>query len=250
MVPNVFSIEWEEYNQHYKNLIFKASEPVRKRILDEQIKAVKELEKDLIEKGFDIDKFWKDLEKKYGLINFNFLEDDGAYLIDDAFVYLDMIAENEFSDDRITAKHIEAYKYFEDVIGVKVTEIFSRWKKAPHLFVPIRATSKNIGPITELYTQALKCYVFGLNEAAISMCRSLLEHALKHHYHVEEWGLRDKIKSAKKKVIDLADVRLEKVKKDGDEVMHRYDQGKKHTELNVLLNLNVLRKVIDEIPKY
>ena len=199
-VPNTFPELWEEYIGKYAKNVKKAAEQEEKRSIDELSKTLEKAEQKAIEKGLSSEQFWDNIDKHYSIYSFSATEDDASYLIEDSLDYLEMIADNNISDGRITEKHIGAFRYIDEIVGLKFKKIVMRWNKAPHLFIPERATARNIQPIVELYHQALKCYVFGLNEASTSMCRALLEHVLKCHYSVNKWQLVAKIKEAKKAV--------------------------------------------------
>lgn len=81
---------------------------------------------------------------------------------------------------------IEALEYFEQVIGISISEAFDRWNALPPVFVP-RHVSDKYGLTAKaglyaLFNECVRAWVAGAPVASAAMCRALLELMLKQHY--------------------------------------------------------------------
>lgn len=78
-----------------------------------------------------------------------------------------------------------AWDYCKKTLRVDMALIAKRYKETEHIFVPKRIANKHGEETLSLYNlldEAQRAYIFGLDRAAIAMCRSLTEMILIRHY--------------------------------------------------------------------
>jgi hypothetical protein len=116
------------------------------------------------------------------------------------------------ADDFVSNTHgigIEAFEYFEKVIGIDVASAFRRWNMLPAVFVPKHVSDRHglteKGSLYALLGEAIRAYIAGAPAAAIAMCRAVLEVVLRDHYLRGEVDGKDKLGV----VIHLAAARYE-----------------------------------------
>lgn len=184
VVPSVLQKSWDDYEKNYQVKVEEAAKPLREKYEKELHDLFQKLENDAKEKGQSHEEFWGQLAKAMPYTmgsTFNPVEDDAASLLDDIFVAIHDIVDNDIFPEVFTDKQMGALNYFEKVIGVNFHAINSRWSKAPNLFVSEKIKKKT-DKLVEMYNEAVKSYIFGLNVAATAMCRALLEHILINYY--------------------------------------------------------------------
>ena len=200
VVPSVFQKYWDEYRSNYQKKVDEIAQSKREQYEKEMHELFQQLREKAKEKGQSEEEFFQEITD--GIepgISFNPVEDDAASLLDDLFYLIHTIADEPgFFPDVVTDKHIGALNYFEKVIGVDFYDINRRWNKAPNLFMSEKIKKKT-DRLVEMYNEAVRSYIFGLNVSATAMCRALLEHILINYYRIP----KDKLV----KVVSLAENR-------------------------------------------
>lgn len=108
-----------------------------------------------------------------------FRECDAEYMIEDG--YERIVNEVCMSE--------QAFKYFEESIGLDLDNIAARWKKTPHVYFPSHISNKHGSDekdsLYDLLSDAYRSYTFGLFRPCIVMCRAITETVLEKHYPYE-----------------------------------------------------------------
>lgn len=250
VVPSVFFDLWQEYLTGYQKSVAKAATPIKQLRDNEFIKILQQVEKKAKSDGKSTEEFLRDFFEENILVGstFNPLEDDAAKWVDEIFAIIHDIVLNGDMPEVFEDKHIGAFRYFHDTIGIDLRAINKRWGAAPQLFIPEKALSKNIAPLIELYNEAVCCYIFGLNVSATAMCRALLEHILITHYGIPKKGLKKTIVLAEKQFKKLSEVNMDDLRKAGNRVMHEYERGKHITDDAILNYLLTIRFIVQNVP--
>jgi len=251
VVPPVLKRSLDDYEKNYKSKVEKAAKPLREKYEEELQDLFQKLEDDVKEKGQSREEFWDQFAKSIPYTmgsSFNPVEDDAASLLEDIFYAIDNMVSNDLFSEVFTDKQIGALNYFEKVIGVDFHEINRRWGKAPSLFISEKI-SKKIDKLIELYHEAVKSYIFGQNVSATAMCRALLEHILINYYGMPKDDLYKVVALAEKKFKKLKSLNLYKLRKDGNEVMHKYEAKSRIEEDAVVGYLLTIRTLVDFIPE-
>ena len=178
-------------------------------------------------------------------ITFNPLEDDAASLLDDLFYLIHTLADEP---DLVTDKHIGALNYFEKVIGINFHETNKRWGKAPNLFMSEKITKKT-DKVVEMYNEAVKSYIYGLNVSATAMCRALLEHILINYYRIPKNDLVKVVSMAENRFKRLKALNLHKLRKAGNDVMHEYEAKSRIEDAAVVNYLLTIQALVNAIPE-
>lgn len=80
----------------------------------------------------------------------------------------------------------DAVKYLIETVGLDLAKAMERWEKVPHTFMPRHVAQEQqfskLGPLNELFDDAMRAYVCGASAACLAMCRALLETVLKQAY--------------------------------------------------------------------
>jgi hypothetical protein len=179
---------------------------------------------------------------------FNPIDDDAASLLSDLFVAIHDIVASNLLPETFTDKQVGALNYFEKVIGLDFDNINRRWGKAPSLFISEKIQKKN-DKLVEMYNEAVKSYIFGLNVSATAMCRALLEHILINYYRIPKDDLINVVSIAEKKFRRLQSLKLHKLRKDGNDVMHEYETKSRIEDAAVVSYLLTIRALVDFIPE-
>jgi len=251
IVPPVFKKSWDDYEKNYKSKVEEAAKPLREKYERELHDLFQKLEDDAKEKGQSREEFWGQLVKPMPYTmgsSFNPVEDDAASLLDDIFVAIHDIVANDLFPEVFTDKQMGALNYFEKVIGIDFHEINRRWGKAPSLFISEKIRKKT-DKLVELYHEAVKSYIFGLNVSATAMCRALLEHILINYYGMPKDDLYKVVALAEKKFKRLESLNLYKLRKDGNEIMHEYEVKSRIEDDAVVGYLLTIRALVDFIPE-
>jgi hypothetical protein len=180
----------------------------------------------------------------------NYREDNLGDFINGIYNYIEGLAENDLSDV-ITNNHLKAWELFRDTIGINYEKIYERWRKAPTLFISEHMQSCNITPIQELYNESVRAYVFGFNQASVTLCRALMEHILKKYYlkysERKRIRLEDIISLAERNFEYLKKLRLKSKKNRANKVVHVYENREKMTEKAVLDFIQTIRYLVLDI---
>jgi hypothetical protein len=254
IVPSIFKEQLDEFEEQYRKKVQNISEPERQKA-DEMFfsdleKAAKEKEK----QGQGSEEFYSEILNSMPSSigsDFNPIVDNAALLIIDLFEIVSDIVEFGDLQETFSDKHIGAINYFQDVVGIDFPEIAKRWETSPHLFIS-ESLNLDIQKLVEMYNEAVKCYIFGLNVASLAMCRALLEYILIKYYRIDSKdnrGLKNIIRAARKQYISLKSLSLTEIKNAGDTAMHTYDKGLKIDNYSVEKHLNTLRYLVQSIPK-
>ncbi|MBU4583548.1 MAG: DUF4145 domain-containing protein [Proteobacteria bacterium] len=167
----------------------------------------------------------------------------------DLFYLIDTIADDpDFLQGVVTDKHIGALNYFEKVIGLDFHNINRRWGKAPSLFISEKIRKKT-DKLVEMYNEAVKSYIFGLNVSSTAMCRALLEHILINYYGIPKDDLVKVVSLAEKRFRKLESLNLHKLRKNGNDVMHEYETKSRIEDDAVVSYLLTIRALVDFIPE-
>lgn len=251
VVPSVLQKSWDEYEKNYKAKVEETAKPLREKYEKELHALFQKLENDAKEKGQSHEEFWGQLAKAVPYTmgsSFNPVEDDAASLLDDIFVAISDIVDNDLFPEVFTDKQMGALNYFEKVIGVDFHDINRRWGKVPSLFISEKIKKKT-DKLVEMYNEAVKSYIFGLNVAATAMCRVLLEHILINYYGMPKDDLYKIVALAEKKFKRLESLNLYKLRKDGNEIMHEYETKSRIEDDAVVSYLLTVRALVDFIPE-
>jgi hypothetical protein len=168
--------------------------------------------------------------------------------LSDLFVAIHDIVASNLLPETFTDKQVGALNYFEKVIGLDFDNINRRWGKAPSLFISEKIQKKN-DKLVEMYNEAVKSYIFGLNVSATAMCRALLEHILINYYRIPKDDLINVVSIAEKKFRRLQSLKLHKLRKDGNDVMHEYETKSRIEDAAVVSYLLTIRALVDFIPE-
>lgn len=252
IAPPIFFSKWEEYKRNWEPAVAEAAKIEEERILE----ALEHYKESLDgEKPFE--EVWKDLIQIFpGLIDAELypeehldpLIDDPAAIVEDLYGYIDHFVMNDYFDGVINDKHIEAWDFFKDTIGINYSAIYDRWKSTPELFIPIHTVSRNITPIEDLYNESVRAYIFGLTEASVAMCRALMEHILRKYYHISGDNLGDIISQAERKYQYLKGLKLHSKRELANKVLHDYENRGKEIEKAALDFLQTIRHLVNSIP--
>lgn len=250
VVHPTFQQKWDEYGKYYKAKIQEVAEPIREKHYEKIFEMI-DLKAEQAEQDGRMSKveFWQkvndELPKETGM-TFNPAIDNASVLLQDIF---NLAYDSAGLDpDGISDQHLGALKYFEDTIGVNLGEINYRWGKVPNLFIS-ENVKKKTDKLIELYNEAAKSYIFGLNVSATAMCRALLEHILIKYYGLPKNKLYNIIALAEKKFKKLKSLNLDKLRKDGNGVMHEYENKSKIEDESVIRYLMTIKFLVSSIPE-
>lgn len=251
VVPSVFQKYWDEYRTNYQEKVAEIGQPKRQQYEKEVRELIQQqLREKAKEKGQSEEEVFQEMTDgfKQG-ITFNPVEDDAASLLDDLFYLMHTIAdEPDFLPDVVTDKHIGALNYFEKVIGINFHDINKRWGKVPNLFMSEKIKKKT-DKLVEMYNEAVKSYIYGLNVSATAMCRALLEHILITYYGIPKDDLVKVISLAENRFKRLKILNLHKLRKDGNDVMHEYEAKSRIEDAAVVNYLLTIQALVNAIPE-
>jgi len=255
VVPDVFTNNWDEYNNKWKELVKATAEPENNRIYSEFRELIESRKNEAINKGSTEEEFWNSLMQGQGLHSeigdsFDPLTDDPTQLINtiECIIHDDLV--NNSPDGFVfDDKSMGAWLFFQNIIGINYTAIYSRWRSAPELFIPEHMLSSNISSIVELYNEAVRAFIFGLSVASVAMCRALMEHILKKHYHIQGADLENIISIAEKKHDFLKGLNLQLKRKLGNTVLHKYEKRTEDIDQSVKDFLLSIRHLVTNIPQ-
>jgi hypothetical protein len=248
VVPSIFQKNWNEYRTNYQNKVDEIARLKREQYEKELHELVQQMIEKAKEKGQSEEEFLQKITDGFEIgMTFNPVEDDAASLLDDLFYLIHTIAdEPDFLPDAVTDKHIGALNYFEKVIGIDFHDINRRWGKAPNLFMSEKIKKKT-DKLVEMYNEAVKSYIFGLNVSATAMCRALLEHILINYYGMPKDNLVKVVSLAENRFKKLKSLNLHKLRKDGNDVMHEYEAKSRIEDAAVVNSLLTIQALVNDI---
>ena len=171
------------------------------------------------------------------------LMDDPAAIMKELYGYIETFVIND--DEIFDQKHLEAWDFFTDTIGIEYSTIYNRYRNAPELFIPSHMLSRyNITPLIELYNEAVRTYIFGLTEASVAMCRALLEHILKQYYHISGDNLGRIISEAEGRYRHLRGLNLRSKNNLANQVLHNYEKREQEIEKAAYDFLQTIRHMV------
>lgn len=249
VVPSVFQKYWEEYRTHYQNKVDEIAQSKREQYEKEVHELFQQLREKAKEKGQSEEEFFQEITDGFEPgMTFNPVEDNAASLLDDLFYLIHTIADQpDFLPDVVTDKHIGALNYFEKSIGIDFHDINRRWDKAPNLFISEKIKKKT-DKLVEMYNEAVRSYIFGLNVSATAMCRALLEHILVNYYGIPKGDLVKVVSLAENRFKKLKSLNLHKLRKDGNNVLHEYEAKSKIEDAAVINYLLTIQALVNAIP--
>ncbi|KFO68791.1 hypothetical protein ER57_01620 [Smithella sp. SCADC] len=248
-VPSVFQKYWDEYRTHYQNKVNEIAQPKMEQYEKDVHELFQQLREKAKEKGQSEEDFFQEMTVGFETgMTFNPVEDDAASLLDDLFYLIHTIAdEPDFLPDVVTDKHIGALNYFKKVIGIDFYNINRRWDKAPNLFMSEKIKKKT-DKLVEMYNEAVRSYIFGLNVSATAMCRALLEHILINYYEIPKDDLVKVVSLAENRFKKLKSFNLHKLRKNGNNVLHEYEAKSKIEDAAVVNYLLTIQALVNAIP--
>lgn len=111
---------------------------------------------------------------------------------------------------------------FENEVWKDLDNIIDRFKKLRKSFIKTKASDK----VKDMLGEATRCYVYGFNQAAVALCRAVLDYLLKEKLgkkEDEEYKLSDLIREARNKHIlsrDAIKTKAWNVMEIGNKIMH------------------------------
>lgn len=250
IVPSIFQKNWDEYRANYQPKVEEIAQFEREQYEKELLELFQQLREKAKEKGQSEKEFLEEITGGFEKsMSFNPVEDNAASLLDDLFYLIDSISDDpDFLPGVVKDKHIGALNYFEKVIGINFHDINKRWGKAPNLFMSEKITKKT-DKLVEMYNEAVKSYIYGLNVSATAMCRALLEHILINYYRIPKDDLVKVVSLAENRFKRLKALNLHKLRKDGNDVMHEYEAKSKIEDAEVVNYLLTIQALVNAIPE-
>lgn len=250
VVPKAFQKYWDEYNFHYEKKVEEIAKPQKDQFEKELMKVLGAAAEEAETNGQSKEDFWSSITE--GLpcdigYSFNPVKDDAASLVDELITCIHDIVANDLMPEVFTDQQIGALNHFENVIGINYHHISRRWQNTPSIFISDNLR-KNIEKLVDLYNEAARCYVFGLNVAAIALCRALLEHILVRYYGIPTGDLDKVISLAEKKFKKLESLKLHELRKDGNAVLHKFETMSEIEEGAAVGYLMTIRTLVNLIP--
>jgi hypothetical protein len=175
------------------------------------------------------------------------LEDSPAAIMDELYDYLSHFVSNDYFDGIINSKHLEAWDFYKDSIGIDFLRIYDRWKSSPDLIISTHMANRNTTTLEELYNEAVRCYLFGLTEASVAMCRALMEYVLKTYFKISGEGLSRIISEAEKRYTHLRGLNLKSKKDLANRVLHDYENRGQEIEKAALDFLQTIRHLVTHV---
>lgn len=146
-------------------------------------------------------------------------------------------------------KALQAWDHYQNTIGLNLRAIWHRWSKVQTVLVPPHVAGSPIrdgrAGLVELLSEAVKAFVFGVNGAAIAMCRALTEMILIEYYGVGEGKLDNIIVLAEKKYRWIQSLKLQETRMLANRVLHCRE---KTSEEAILGYLATIKELIERAP--
>ena len=263
IVPPSFPKKWDEYKKNWEKMVAEGARFEAERFSKELYENwLIDFEKKLLADGKIPEEFYKQEEKTPEELyhdawenlsgedeeRFEPLQDNPAIIMNELYSYLNELVGNDYFEGLINNKHLEAWGFFSDSIGIDYSKTYDRWNNAPELLIPSHMLSRNITPIEELYNEAVRAYVFGLTEASVAMCRALLEHILRKYYRIPGDDLSKVISKAEREYTDFKALKLHYKRELANKVLHDYENRGQKTEKAALDFLQTIRFLVTNIP--
>jgi len=251
VVPSGFESAWRDYEHRFASPLKAIATAERAKQAEEYLSELRAI---AAERAQDIDTLLEEVMTKIEADrqpgdSFDPTEDDPASLIDEIFLTFEDVVNSGILSESTADKAIGAWKFFDTTLGLNHREIYSRWTKVPELLIPAHALSGNPRPIIELYNEAVRAFVFGNKIASISMCRAILEHVLKEHYHFRDENLAKVIAKAESAYPQFRKLNMQRKRDMANRVMHDYEKQTDMQDQSVIEFLKTLQAVVRDIPK-
>jgi hypothetical protein len=252
IAPDIFSRDWEEYLESWKDAVAKAAVPEQERVFGEIRSWISRAREKAIAEGKtreDFDREFLEQHKPEVGNTFDPLVHDPADVMNNIKSIIYDIVDNGLMEEVFEDETIGAWNFFQKTVGIDYAAIYDRWRSAPELFLPSHTRSRNTATIIELYNEAVRAYVFGLTVASVAMCRALFEHILKKHYDIRGMDLKDIICIAEDRHEHLKGLKLQEKRVLGNTVLHKYE--KRSTDLDKAVRdfLHTVRHLVTHIPR-
>jgi len=248
IVPPAFQKRWDEYIKYYQEKVCEIARPLKDKYERDLREFIRQAMKDAEVKGKAPEEFLKEFIKDTPEgATFNSVEDDPAALLKELFDIINDIVASDGFPGIFTDKQIGALNYFKKVIGINFHDINTKWGNSPNLFISEKIKKKT-DKLVELYNEAVKSYIFGLNVSSTAMCRALLEHILINYYGIPKDDLVKVVSIAEERFKKLKSLKLHKLRKDANDVMHKYETKSKIEDTSVVSYLLTIRALVDLIP--
>lgn len=258
-----FEGELREYERDYKDLVAAAAEPARERSLKKFEESLRTGEEDWIDSGKTKEEYWKMVQELFDSIlpkgiDFNPIEDDPASLVESIPDHIKWLLEllipdnddeilSDFQDD--FEKVLGAWQFFANTLDLNYSAIYKRWRSAPELFIPPHVAQSDETSLVELYSEAVKAYVFGNKIASIAMCRALMEHTLKNHYKIQGKKLEDIISIAERQFPQLKKLKMDVKRRLSNNMLHNYEVGADIEDQAVINYLRTIKMLVQWVQK-
>lgn len=258
-----FETDWKDYENNYRKFVSESAAPAKERSLKELEDSLKSAEENWIQAGKTKEEFWKTINEWTEKVSplgsaFDPLTDDPASLMQSTCNLLWEILAHEnvrelLIPDEDYGDHYEkalgAWDFFTKTIGLNFSSIYKRWKSAPELFILPHIAQSDNTPLIELYSEAVRAFVYGSRVASMAMCRSLMEHMLKKHYSIQGKDLKNIIAIAEHQFPQLKRLRMQEKRKMSNSILHDYESGSEVEDKAVIDYLRTLKTLIENVPK-
>lgn len=248
-VDSVFVSTYREYDDRYKDEVFKAAPPIVKAKTNEMLQRLSNIDEEKLQNFLEVSGFDPAAPKKLDLT-----KDDPADCFDSMLDYVpDWLDVYEGETADFISKGLGAWEYLRDTIGIDLHEIQDRWTSIPHTFIPRHVSTHHgleIGSLYRLLAEAHRAYVFGCNGAAMALCRSILEDVFTRHYGIKGEDLKDIITKAEVAYRHITSgMNLHGHRKTVNLVLHDPQRLKELTSEQVSDFLRILKELIERAPK-
>lgn len=269
-VPGQFETEWRDYEQNWRSVIYGPEDSDFEEMLSEIFDSGNEptAPDDPHIIGGNNNDVWFDprvynggVAIKAGIECLSGLHD--IYNSDISFEYEAGGIRGEYGE--ISQISLNAFDYLENSIGIKLCDVFKRWKSVPNVFMPAHVSNQHgreKGSLLHLLDDAVRAFVAGAPAAAIAMCRAALEIVLKKHYGLDvtytkkngdtrEKPLGELIILASEKYDFFPQKRVRDLKDKANTIMHNYSEGmplSNEDERTIIEFLRTVKFLIERAP--
>lgn len=273
-----FENEWKEYQRVYGEIVCETAKPAKARALRSLMEILKEIprvQEIIKDSGKSEAEYWQDHVEEWlsafqsGV--FNPISDDpaslmrgsrdlvaevhdalsdsegGALCVESEGSIIEVIANDD--QDGYYQKVLGAWEFFEKTLGLDLSAINKRWRSVPDVFIQPHVAQLENAPVVELYTEAVKSYVFGGRIASMAMCRVLMEHILKRHYNIKAGDLEKIIAIAEVRYPQLKKLKMQEKRKISNDMLHNYEGGADIEDEALVGYFRTIKYLIQEIPK-
>jgi hypothetical protein len=281
-VTTPFENEWKEYERDYREIVHEAAKPVYARRFQTAAVYLKELGFQIgewtMDSGKSEEEYWGEQYESFHAalqsIVFNPTTDDPAALMEASRGLVaevhDAFSESEEEDNTLCVmskncnyycyianededgyyqKVLGAWEFFEKTLGLDLSAIYKRWRSVPEVFIQPHVAQLENNPVVELYSEAVRAYVFGGKIASMAMCRALMEHILKKHYNVEGKDLENVIAMAEIKYPQLKNFKMQEKRKMTNVMLHDYESGSDVEDRALIEYFRTIKGMIQKIPE-